>query len=62
MRAHRKMPDNRMDMTVGPISFEVVEPSRQWRITLDENGIVEPYDTLCYELAGAGRLGFSLLN
>ncbi|MEZ5176784.1 MAG: hypothetical protein R2746_00475 [Acidimicrobiales bacterium] len=25
-------------------------------------GIVEPYDTLCYQLCQAGRLGFSLLD
>src|SRR5580700_4965033 len=29
VRAHRRLGDNRMDMRVGPISFEVVEPFRQ---------------------------------
>ena len=37
IRAHRLLGDNRMDLTVGPMRFEVVEPFRQWRIVLDEN-------------------------
>ena len=36
VRAHRRLTDNRMDMRVGPISFEVIEPFRQWRMTLDD--------------------------
>jgi len=37
VRAHRKLGLNRMDMTVGPLGFEVVEPFRQWRLRLDGN-------------------------
>ncbi|MBX3286924.1 MAG: hypothetical protein KF703_16365 [Actinobacteria bacterium] len=37
VRAHRKLGDNRVDMTVGPIGFELVEPFRQWHLWLDEN-------------------------
>ncbi len=37
VRAHRKLGLNRMDMKVGPLGFEVVEPFRQWRLGLDEN-------------------------
>ena len=37
VRAHRKLGLNRMDLSVGPIRFEVVEPFRQWRIALDPN-------------------------
>ena len=36
VRAHRALGDDRMSMRVGPIEFEVVEPFRQWRLTLDE--------------------------
>ena len=35
VRAHRKLGTDRMDMTLGPFSFEVVEPFRQWRLRLD---------------------------
>ncbi len=37
VRAHRKLGLNRVDMTVGPIHFELVEPFRQWRLQLDPN-------------------------
>ena len=37
VRAHRKLGLNRMDMTVGPLAFEVVAPFREWRITLGDN-------------------------
>ena len=37
VRAHRKLGLNRMDMTVGPLHFDLVEPFRQWRLWLDEN-------------------------
>ena len=41
VRAHTRCPNDRMDMTIGPFHFEVVEPFRQWRLTLDatEHGI-----------------------
>jgi hypothetical protein len=35
------------------------------RVTCDGEvtyGLVEPYDTLCYEVANAGVMGFSLLD
>jgi hypothetical protein len=35
VRAHQKLRNDRMDMTLGPFSFEVVEPFRQWRLRLD---------------------------
>jgi len=44
VRAHRLLGDNRMDMRVGPIAFEVVAPFRQWRLTLDENAYGTAYD------------------
>lgn len=37
VRAHRKLAENRADMCVGPIRFELVEPFREWRIMLDQN-------------------------
>ena len=37
MRAHRKLGLNRMDLSVGPLHFDLVEPFRQWNPTLDEN-------------------------
>jgi hypothetical protein len=44
VRAHRRLGDNRMDMRVGPIAFEVVEPFKQWRLTLDENAHGTSFD------------------
>jgi hypothetical protein len=44
VRAHRRLGDNRMDMRVGPIAFEVVEPFKQWRLTLDENAFGTSFD------------------
>ena len=35
VRAHRALPTDRMDMTLGPFSFQLVEPFRQWRLRLD---------------------------
>ncbi len=37
VRAHRKLGLNRMDMGVGPLSFELVQPFRQWGLRLEEN-------------------------
>jgi hypothetical protein len=37
IRAHRLMSDDRMAMQVGPLSFEVVEPFREWRLVLAPN-------------------------
>jgi hypothetical protein len=44
VRSHRLLGDNRMDMRVGPIGFEVVEPFREWRLTLDDNEYGTSYD------------------
>jgi hypothetical protein len=44
VRAHRKLGDNRMDMRVGPIAFEVVRPFREWRLTLEDNAFGVGYD------------------
>jgi hypothetical protein len=49
VRAHRLLGDNRMDMRVGPISFEVVEPFKEWRLTLDENEYGTSYDIRWYD-------------
>lgn len=37
VRSHRKLGLDRMDMTVGPFSFEIVRPFREWRLRLDDN-------------------------
>jgi hypothetical protein len=39
VRAHRKLGTDRMDMTLGPFSFEVIEPFRQWRLRLDADAV-----------------------
>jgi hypothetical protein len=49
VRAHRRLRDNRMDMRVGPIGFEVVAPFREWRLTLDENEHGTSYDIHWYD-------------
>ena len=35
VRAHRTLRTDRMDMTLGPFRFELVEPFRAWRLRLD---------------------------
>ena len=35
VRAHQKLRNDRMDMRLGPFSFEVEEPFRRWRLRLD---------------------------
>ena len=37
VRYHRRLGLNRMDMRMGPLNFEVVEPFKTWKLTLDEN-------------------------
>ena len=44
VRAHRKLGTDRMDMTLGPFSFEVVEPFRQWRLRLDADAVAAAID------------------
>ena len=44
VRAHRLLGDNRMDMRIGPIAYEVVEPFKEWKLTLDENEFGTSYE------------------
>ena len=44
VRAHRLLGDDRTNMRIGPIAFEVVAPFREWRLTLDENEFGTSYD------------------
>src|SRR5689334_13938612 len=37
VHAHRKLGDDRTNMKIGPFNFEIIEPFRQWRISLDDN-------------------------
>jgi hypothetical protein len=37
VRYHRRLGLNRMDMRMGPLSFEVIEPFKTWKLTLDDN-------------------------
>ena len=37
VRAHTRCPTDRMEMSIGPFHFEVVEAFRQWRLTLDSD-------------------------
>ena len=63
VRAHRKLGLNRMDMTVGPVGFELVEPFRQWRMRLEENQFGVGFDISwmdtkrpVYRLLGGGSI------
>jgi hypothetical protein len=37
VRAHRQMNQERSDLRAGPIGFKLIEPFREWRLTLEEN-------------------------
>lgn len=37
VRAHRRLGDDRTNMRIGPVSLEIVEPFREWRLRLEEN-------------------------
>jgi len=37
VRAHRALEDDRADIGTGPLRGEVVEPFREWRLTVDDN-------------------------
>lgn len=37
VRSHRLLGDDRTDMTFGPINAEIIEPFREWRLSLGEN-------------------------
>ena len=51
VRAHRKLGNDRMDMAIGPFSFEVVEPFRRWRLRLDADAA---------EAATGHRIGYDM--
>jgi hypothetical protein len=44
VRAFRHLGDDRMDMRVGPIDYQIVEPFREWRLTLGDNAYGISYD------------------
>jgi hypothetical protein len=37
VHAHRKMGDDRTNMKIGPFDFQIVEPFKQWHISLADN-------------------------
>lgn len=37
VRAHRAIGQNRADLTIGPLAFQLIEPFREWRLTLGPN-------------------------
>ncbi len=49
VRAHRRLGLDRSDMTVGPFSFEVVRPFREWRLTIGDNVIGIAADIRCFD-------------
>jgi hypothetical protein len=44
VRAHRRLTRNRLDMRTGPLGFQLVEPFKEWRLTLDSNDFGIAYD------------------
>ena len=42
VRAHRSLPTDRMDMTLGPFRFDMEEPFRRWRLRLDAASGLSP--------------------
>jgi hypothetical protein len=61
VRAHRRLGTDRTDMAVGPLSFHVVAPFKEWRLRLDENEYGIAFDLAwrdtkrpVYRLLGAG--------
>lgn len=49
IHAHRSLGDNRMNMRVGPLNFEVIEPFKHWRLTLGENAYGVSYELHWYD-------------
>ncbi len=49
VRSHRHLGDDRMDMRVGPLDFEVVRPFREWRLGLDHNDQGLAYELRFYD-------------
>jgi len=63
LHAHRPLGNNRMDMRVGPLEFENVEPFKEWRLTLGANKFNIEFDLrwfdtkkALYELINAAEL------
>jgi hypothetical protein len=61
VRAHRKLGTDRMNMTIGPFTFSVVTPFKQWHLSLGENDYglafdLDWFDTKrpVFRLLGAG--------
>jgi len=44
VRAHRALGNDRMDMSIGPFHFQVVEPFKRWNLRLDANEYGVQYD------------------
>jgi hypothetical protein len=44
VRAHQRLRTDRLDMRLGPFTFEVVEPFREWHLSLDPSGVDVAYD------------------
>ena len=61
VRAHRRLTGNRLDMRVGPLNFELIEPFKEWRLTLDENEYGIAYDLRWHDtkrsVAQSGGMG-----
>ena len=49
VHAHRKMGDDRTNMKIGPFEFEIVEPFKQWHISLADNEFGFSYDMQWYD-------------
>jgi hypothetical protein len=49
VRAHQKLRTDRMEMSIGPFRFEVVEPFKQWRLQLLENDLGVTYDLAWFD-------------
>jgi hypothetical protein len=49
VRAHQKLRTDRMDMSLGPFGFEVVEPFRQWHLQLGSNDHGISYDLAWFD-------------
>lgn len=63
VRAHRLLGDNRLDMQIGPLKFEVVRPFGEWRLTLSANEMDVEFDIHWFDSKravfrnlGAGRV------
>jgi hypothetical protein len=68
VHAHRQLGANRMNMAVGPLAFEVIEPFKHWKITLGENAYGISFELHWYDSKRAffhtfgGGSGFSPLS